>query len=167
MVPASRLSVFPNSKSHPVLIARTLLYLAHGIQNLHPSSLDSAQLDLNCLLTTAMQRFLDTACRLVTSNDGILESLEGLECLILEGVFHINAGNLRRAWLVFRRAISLAQLTGLDRGGDADLPVLDSTTMASLSCGTELLVKIGIWLSCLVSPLARPTIVSEILKIWP
>ncbi|RSM17567.1 hypothetical protein CDV31_003645 [Fusarium ambrosium] len=133
MLPASSLSAFPNSKSQPVLIARTLLYLAHGIQNLHPSSLDSTQLDLSCPLATVMQRFMGIACRLVTSNDEMLESLEGLECLILEGVFHINAGNLRRAWLVFRRAISLAQLTGLDRGGDADLTILDPATMASPS----------------------------------
>lgn len=80
-----------------------------------------------------MQRFLGKAYRLVTSNDEMLESLEGLECLVLEGVFHINSGNLRRAWLVFRRAISLAQLTGLDCGDDAGLAVLDSTTMASPS----------------------------------
>lgn len=80
-----------------------------------------------------MQRFLDTACRLVTSNDELIESLEGLECLILEGVFCINSGNLRRAWRVFRRAISVAQLMGLHRGDYTDLNILDSSTMASPS----------------------------------
>jgi hypothetical protein len=80
-----------------------------------------------------MQRFLDTACRLLTSNDELIESLEGLECLILEGVFCINSGNLRRAWRVFRRAISVAQLMGLHRGDYTDLNILDSSTMASPS----------------------------------
>lgn len=157
MLPASRLSAIPNSKSHPVLIARTLLYLAHGIQNLHPSSLDHTQFDLGCPLTEAMQRFLDTACRLVTCNDEMLESLEGLECLILEGVFHINAGNLRRAWLVFRRAISLAQLTRLDRGDDTDLAVLDSTTMASPSFMWHRIVSQDRYLALMLGlPLGTP-----------
>ncbi|KAM5374721.1 hypothetical protein ACJZ2D_006365 [Fusarium nematophilum] len=133
MLPASSLSSLPSPKSHPVLLARVLLYLAHGMQNLHPAAFDLDQLDLGCTPAAAMQRFLNTACRLVTSSDELIESLEGLECLVLEGVFHINSGNLRRAWRVFRRSISLAQLLGLHRGDHADLAILDSSTMASPS----------------------------------
>ncbi|KAF4470150.1 C6 zinc finger domain-containing [Fusarium albosuccineum] len=133
MLPASVLSTFPSPKSHPVLIARSLLYLAHGIQNLHPPTFDLGQLDLGSSPAAAMQRFLDMACRLVTSNDELMESLEGVECLVLEFAYHINAGNLRRAWLVMRRAISLAQLLGLHQGDYSDLTILEPMTMASPS----------------------------------
>ncbi|KAJ3522009.1 hypothetical protein NM208_g13045 [Fusarium decemcellulare] len=133
MLPASALSTFPSPKSHPVLIARSLLYLAHGIQNLHPPTFDLGQLDLGSSTAAAMQRFLDIACRLVTSNDEMMESLEGVECHVLEFAYHINAGNLRRAWLVMRRALSLAQLLGLHHGDHSDLTILEPTTMASPS----------------------------------
>jgi hypothetical protein len=33
----------------------------------------------------------------------------------LQGAYHLNLGNIRRAWLSFRRAISVAQLMGLQR----------------------------------------------------
>ncbi|KAL5611347.1 hypothetical protein FOBRF1_007464 [Fusarium oxysporum] len=77
-----------------------------------------------------MRRFVDVACRLAISNDELIESLEGLECLVLEGVFYINSGNLRRAWKVFRRAISLAQLMGLHLGDCPDLTIVDSSMAA-------------------------------------
>lgn len=42
-------------------------------------------------------------------------TVESLICIILEGVFEINCGNLRRAWVVHRRAMTVAQLMGLHR----------------------------------------------------
>ncbi|KAH6683183.1 hypothetical protein B0J14DRAFT_613124 [Halenospora varia] len=41
--------------------------------------------------------------------------MEGLECLTLQGVYHINAGSPRRAWLTFRRAMNVAQFMGINR----------------------------------------------------
>lgn len=130
MLAASTLSSLPNPKSHPVLLARTLLYLAHGLQNLRPATVDTEQLNLGCSPASAMRRFVGVACRLAISKDELIESLEGLECLVLEGAFHINSGNLRRAWKVFRRAISLAQLMGLHLGDCPDLAIVDSSTAA-------------------------------------
>lgn len=80
-----------------------------------------------------MRRLLDTATKLVTGNEELLGSLEGLECLILEGTFYINSGNLRRAWLAFRRALGLAQLMGLHNGNTLSLVSLDSESIASPS----------------------------------
>ncbi|KAI1747967.1 hypothetical protein F4782DRAFT_519122 [Xylaria castorea] len=125
MQPASELARLPTPTDHPVLLARALLYLAHGIQNLHPSTFDASSLNLGYSPTTAMTRYIKIASRLVTSNEALIESLEGLECLILEAVFYINAGNLRQAWLIFRRAISLAQLMGIHVGRTSGFTVLD------------------------------------------
>ncbi|KAH8599297.1 hypothetical protein B0O99DRAFT_504943 [Bisporella sp. PMI_857] len=52
---------------------------------------------------------------LVTSDDEIVSTTEGLECIILQGVYHINIGNPRRAWLSYRRALNVAQLMGLHK----------------------------------------------------
>ncbi|KAF5702727.1 C6 zinc finger domain-containing protein [Fusarium mundagurra] len=130
MLPAASLSSLPSAESHPVLVARTLLYLAHGLQNLHQATFDLSRLDLECTPTAAMHRFLATASRLVANNDELIESLEGLECLVLEGVFHVNSGNLRRAWKVFRRAIGLGQLMGFHLKDHSDLTVLNPATAA-------------------------------------
>ena len=63
-----------------------------------------------------MSRAVTTARNLVTSNDDLLSSLEGVECILLEGLCENYAGNLRRSWLAARRAVTLAQMLGLDRG---------------------------------------------------
>ncbi|PMD23698.1 hypothetical protein NA56DRAFT_596167 [Hyaloscypha hepaticicola] len=47
---------------------------------------------------------------------------EGLECLILQGLYHINAGNPRRAWLTLRRALNLGQLMGIHRRKGSTIP---------------------------------------------
>ena len=51
----------------------------------------------------------------VTSDDELIGSMEGIECLVLQAIYEVNAGNLRRSWLAFRRAINFAQLMGLHR----------------------------------------------------
>lgn len=79
-----------------------------------------------------MQKYLSGAS-CVTGNDQLTGSQEGLECLILETVFYTNAGNLRRAWMVLRRAIGLAQLMGLHHDQPDKLMILDPQTKDSAS----------------------------------
>ncbi|KAL3422559.1 C6 zinc finger domain-containing protein [Phlyctema vagabunda] len=101
------------SKRHPTIIARTLLYIAVCMQQL-PTMFDRSTLQIKDL-HEAMDKYMSTAT-LVTSDDELVSTLEGLECLVLQGLFHVNAGNLRRAWLSFRRALNIGQLMGLHRG---------------------------------------------------
>ncbi|KAK1625143.1 hypothetical protein BDP81DRAFT_474512 [Colletotrichum phormii] len=64
----SALSSLPRSSSHPVLLARTLLYLANGLQNLPASTPIANQLDLGCCAEDAVQKYLSgVSC--VTGND--------------------------------------------------------------------------------------------------
>lgn len=73
-----------------------------------------------------MERLSDLAIRLVTTNDELLGSIEGLECVMIESVFQANIGNLRRSWMAARRALNVAQLMGLNRAGHkAHYEVLD------------------------------------------
>ncbi len=70
-------------------------------------------------------KYVDLASSLVTSDDRLLDSREGIECLLIEGVYLINEGQLRRAWLCFRRAASLAQFMGIHHGNTRNLKILD------------------------------------------
>lgn len=63
-----------------------------------------------------MSRLVKTAHNLVTCNDELVNSLEGLECILLEALFENYSGNLRRSWLAARRAVAIAQMMGLNRG---------------------------------------------------
>lgn len=105
------------SKEEPTSVAKTLLYLAICIQQL-PSDFNLSRLHLTSRIDLYETKIISTVQSLVTSDDEIVASLEGLECLVLLGVYHTNSGNPRRAWLSFRRAINFAQLMGLHKSND-------------------------------------------------
>ncbi|KAK0632860.1 hypothetical protein B0T14DRAFT_416218 [Immersiella caudata] len=94
--------------AHPVEVARRLLLLGTFLQGATKESIKR--------LNTKPHLLVETANRLVTSNDDLVSSLEGIECLMMEAMFYNNAGNLRRAWITHRRAVAIAQIIGLHRG---------------------------------------------------
>ena len=108
------------SKEGPTGIAKTLLYMAICIQQL-PSDFDPSRLQMTSRVDLYESKIISTIQPLVTSDDEIVSTLEGLECLVLQGIYHTNSGNPRRAWLSFRRAINIAQLMGLHKSNDVML----------------------------------------------
>ena len=108
-------------KAGPIRIARTLLYIAVCLQQLD-GSLDQSRLNIPPSLEVRMERIITTVQSLVTSDDELVSCIEGLECLVLQGLFHINAGNPRRAWLLFRRALATGQLMGIHRDKTPSVP---------------------------------------------
>ncbi|ROV95704.1 hypothetical protein VMCG_07580 [Cytospora schulzeri] len=122
--PESLLDV-PGPDMHPVLIARHMLLLATYLQHLHPD-LHKDIKGLSESPQAIMKRLTDLAIRLVTTNDELLGSIEGLECVMIESVYQVNIGNLRRSWVAGQRAMSIAQLMGLNRSDtQAQYKVLD------------------------------------------
>jgi len=105
----------PSRGSHPVIIARRLLMLSIFLQGI-PPTFSRRLLKMTCNYRTLMSRIVDTVGRLVTSNDELVNSLEGVECIMIESMYRNNAGNLRRAWLTNRRAMNVYQLMGLNAG---------------------------------------------------
>jgi hypothetical protein len=98
----------PGPDTHPVLLARYMLLLAtlvqsRGIRNL--SKPDQA----------VMEQLVEAATLRVTRDDRFMGTIEALECLMIESSYLSNIGNLRRGWLTIRRAMSVAQLMGLNR----------------------------------------------------
>jgi hypothetical protein len=49
---------------------------------------------------------------LLAPDEGIIASFEGVQCLLVQMRYHINAGALRKAWINFQRAQTFAQLLG-------------------------------------------------------
>lgn len=64
--------------------------------------------------------YADIVSRNITSLDVMIGSAEGIEVLMLEAIYHVNADNRRIAWLKCRRAISIAQMLGMDEGEKGD-----------------------------------------------
>lgn len=125
--PESLLEI-PEPNLHPVLISRHMLLLASFLQHLHPD-LHKEIKGLSESPRAIMERLADLAISLVTTNDELLGSIEGLECVMIESVYQANIGSLRRSWLAGRRAMSIAQLMGINRSDhQAQYKVLDPKT---------------------------------------
>ncbi|KAF1987789.1 hypothetical protein K402DRAFT_403455 [Aulographum hederae CBS 113979] len=69
----------------------------------------------SCTEGDLLERYLGLVNRWIVSDDDYLGSLEGLECVILQGKCYSDIGQARRGWLTFRRGLVFAQLLGLHR----------------------------------------------------
>ncbi|KAH6641241.1 hypothetical protein F5144DRAFT_618823 [Chaetomium tenue] len=105
----------PPPGSHPVLVARKLLLLGIFLQGTMAGTSPGNAASCCNLMARAIE-----AARLVTGNDELANSIEGIECIMMESLYHDLTGNLRRAWVAIRRAIAMAQMMGLHRGTDVD-----------------------------------------------
>lgn len=123
----SDLAIIPHINSHPTVLARRLLQLCICMQQLSPA-FNRGELTLKTSLSKGMARIMGTVAALVTSNDELIGTSEGLQSLMLQGIWHSNAGNLRKAWLSNRKALSLAQLMGIDRGNTRAFKPADHVT---------------------------------------
>ncbi|PVI05557.1 hypothetical protein DM02DRAFT_668204 [Periconia macrospinosa] len=125
------LAQIPPVSAHPVLLARKLLHLALCMQQLDPS-FDRSQLQGIPNVRECMNNYYELASRLVTCHDELLDSREGLECLVCEAVFLTNGGNLRQALAALRRATTVAQMMHLHRKPhNIPLKQLDPNTRVS------------------------------------
>ncbi|KAL2842387.1 hypothetical protein BJY01DRAFT_264507 [Aspergillus pseudoustus] len=106
------------SREHPIAIARLLLCIAICIQQLPPEA-DMRQLQTTVPIREIMSGIIEFIAQHVISDDELAGSMEGIECLAIYGMYAVNAGNLRRSWLLFRKAITVGQLLGLHRAADS------------------------------------------------
>lgn len=109
----------PNT--HPIILARRMLIFAITLQSptgekLHGLSEPNSDIK---------NRLMMAATTWVTTNQDLHGSVESLICIMLEGIYEINCGNLRRAWGVYRRAMTVAQLMGLHRSSIPPLKRID------------------------------------------
>ncbi|EOA86844.1 uncharacterized protein SETTUDRAFT_89557 [Exserohilum turcica Et28A] len=108
---ADELATIPDpTTTPPILMAKQMLLLALMFQYLHCSQTE--RLSEHPMVIT--NRLVESVVQLVTSNDRLVGCIEGVECIASEALFQSNCGNLRRAWIGFRRAMVFAQLMKLD-----------------------------------------------------
>lgn len=119
----------PPANTHPIILARHMLLLATLLQDIH---VDNRNIRMSEPPQTIMDRLIDTVTTLVLTKESLVTTIDGLQCVLLEGCFHVNGGNLRSAWLAFRRALTLGQLLGLDRPQIPPLPIIDSSRKVDL-----------------------------------
>lgn len=124
------------SNGSTMLIAKTLLYFALYLQQL-PPHFDARLLQVHDI-EEAVQKYVQSVKSLVLSQDNLLCSLDGHECLHLLGMIHINDAEVRRAWLAFRRAHDVARLCGL---GDS------FSTSSRQDHSGEMILRRRLWLS--------------------
>lgn len=118
----------PPPDSHPILIARKLLMLGTFLRGVPPSKMQELG-SLGTLYTEIMFRAIDTAIRLVTTNDELICSVEGIECIMMEALYHNHSANLHRSWMAVHRATAVAQMMAIHRGLESpSLKFLESAT---------------------------------------
>ncbi|KAM0257733.1 hypothetical protein ACHAQJ_004184 [Trichoderma viride] len=100
----------PNAR--PIDLARSLFQLAICLQQ-SDRTIETSKLCLGHPHSDVAGQYFEAASRYVTSQDSLVVSFEGIETLMLEGLYHVSTGQLRLAWLVFRRALGIAHLMGL------------------------------------------------------
>ncbi|CEJ93681.1 hypothetical protein VHEMI09254 [[Torrubiella] hemipterigena] len=106
-----RVQLPARATTHPVTLARLMLTFAITLQS--PSGHQIAGLcEPQGVL---MRRLVAAATTWVTTKHDMHTSIDSLACILLEAVYEINCGHLRRAWAVYRRAMTVAQLMGLHR----------------------------------------------------
>lgn len=108
--------------SHPVLLARQMLLLAAALQHIPRNQVVAGLTEHHYAI---IDRLTKAAIRSVTTNDTLLGTLEGFEILIFEALFHVDSGNIRRAWITTRRAVMAGQLLGLHRAGQCRFKVIN------------------------------------------
>ncbi|KAF2482554.1 hypothetical protein BDY17DRAFT_251487 [Neohortaea acidophila] len=111
----------PQLPTHPVLTARYMLHLASLLHHLRPDT-NPGMKQLSEPPRVIMARIFDAATRLVTIQDRLLASVEGVECAMLESMHKANLGEFRPSWKANRRAMLLAQSLGLHRSKYRTMP---------------------------------------------
>jgi hypothetical protein len=102
------------NQDNPCILGSALSWLAGSMQSL-PMSYDTGHLSLPIPLNDLIQHYVSTIDRLIVCDDEISVSLEGIECILLQGQFYGNVGRPRKAWTILRKALSHALLLGLHR----------------------------------------------------
>ena len=91
---------------------RILLCLAISLQQL-PGDFEHARMSLPASPDALQDYYLTSVETLLAPDEGFASTLDGLACMLLQAKFYIYTGKPRKAWLIFRRAVSFAQLLGL------------------------------------------------------
>ena len=96
------------------IVVKVILCLAVHLQQL-PRDFDYSECTLQASSEDLQNHYMRFVDRFLDRHDGVVATLEGVECLMIQAEFYINVGKPKRIWSIFRRAVNCAQLLGLHR----------------------------------------------------
>ncbi|KAI9871643.1 MAG: hypothetical protein M1830_002658 [Pleopsidium flavum] len=99
---------------NPVIVAFALLCLAMSLQEI-PHEGIGFSLNLPLSPQDLMNHYLTVVERFIISDSEYARSHEGIEVIAFQAKTYVNLGQPRKGWILFRRAITFAQLMGLHR----------------------------------------------------
>ena len=99
------------------VMTKVTLCLTMHLQQL-PRDFDFSQSNLPAPSEALQNYYMNAVERLLESDDGFAGTLEGVECMMIQAEFYVNAGKPKKIWLIFRRAVSCGHLLGLHHQSD-------------------------------------------------
>ena len=102
------------------IVAKIILCLTIHLQQL-PRDFDYSQCNLPSPSECLQDRYMKSVEELLESEHGLAGTIEGLECMMVQAEFYVNLGKPKKIWLIYRRAVSCAQLLGLHHHSDSAL----------------------------------------------
>lgn len=78
-----------------------------------PAGFDCKSLEMPIVPSEYAERCVNTIDRLIINDEDLCNTLPSLEAILLLSKWYTNLGRPRKAWLMTRRAVELAQLAGL------------------------------------------------------
>ncbi|OKL63480.1 hypothetical protein UA08_01964 [Talaromyces atroroseus] len=112
----------PDSNTHPILLAKCMLIFAITLQ-----APCEEFIGLSEQPSILSRRLVAAAVTWLRDQEETHSSVESLLCIILEAVYETNCDNLRKAWVIYRRALTIAQTMGLHRSPIPPLKRIDPT----------------------------------------
>jgi hypothetical protein len=92
-------------------VAKVVASLATCLQQL-PWDFDIGTADLPAPSDVLQRCFMESVEALLAPDEGGVASLDGVKCLLVQARYYINLGLVRKAWVLFRRALTFAHLLG-------------------------------------------------------
>ncbi|CRG82825.1 Putative transcription factor SEF1 [Talaromyces islandicus] len=110
----------PSANTHPVILAKCMLMYAITLQ-----APCEEFIGLSEPPAVLSRRWVTAAVTWLATQEETQGSIESLVCIVLEALFETNCGNLRKAWVIYRRAMTIAQIMGLHRSPMPPLKRID------------------------------------------
>ena len=117
----------PDPNTHPIILVTRMLVFAITMQAPREEFLGLSEPP-----SILSRRLVTAAITWLTTQEETQGSIDSLICIILEAVFETNCGNLRKAWVIYRKAMSIAQTMGLHRSPIPPPKRVDLTLNADL-----------------------------------
>ena len=94
------------------IVTKVILSLAVHLQQL-PRDFNFSECTLHTSSEALQEYYMSFVGRCLDQDDGFVETMQGVESLMIQAEFYVNLGKPKKIWSIFRRAVNTAHLLGL------------------------------------------------------